>query len=321
MPSRVLFFFFALASILCNASSAQDAGSTAPIGGLPAAAIPSSSAILTIFKRVDEVNLVLSATDHRGHFVRDLSPSDLAISDNGEPPAKITYFERRTGLPLRVAVLIDTSDSVGYRFAFELKSAQGFLKKVLRPKDDAALIVGFSQQPNLVQALTSDISRLFRALNSLKPKGETALYDAIALASDQLRMATDSVPVRRVIVIVTDGVDNSSHIDLHQAVERALRAESVIYVMNIQDLPMTNEERMGNQVIRQLAAATGGRVLKGHENGDMAQSFRKLEDELRSQYALGYRPRQSIANFFFRPVRVLGPKGIRIRCREGYYPR
>jgi len=270
---------------------------------------------------VDEVNLVLSATDHRGHFVRDLSPSDLAISDNGEPPAKITYFERRTGLPLRVAVLIDTSDSVGYRFAFELKSAQGFLKKVLRPKDDAALIVGFSQQPNLVQALTSDISRLFRALNSLKPKGETALYDAIALASDQLRMATDSVPVRRVIVIVTDGVDNSSHIDLHQAVERALRAESVIYVMNIQDLPMTNEERMGNQVIRQLAAATGGRVLKGHENGDMAQSFRKLEDELRSQYALGYRPRQSIANFFFRPVRVLGPKGIRIRCREGYYPR
>ncbi len=289
--------------------------------GLPATAIPSSNAILTIFKRVDEVNLVLSATDHRGHFVRNLNPSDLAIFDNGEPPAKITYFESQTGLPLRVAVLIDTSDSVGYRFAFELKSAQAFLKKVLRPKDDAALIVGFNQKPNLAQPLTSDLSRLSHALNSLKPKGETALYDAIALASDQLRMAPEPDPVRRVIVIVTDGVDNSSHITLNQAVERALRAESVIYVMNIQELPVTHEDRVGNQVIQQLAAATGGRVLKGHENGDMARSFRKIEDELRSQYAVGYRPRQMIANFFFRPIRIHGPKGIRIRCREGYYPR
>jgi VWFA-related protein len=133
-------------------------------------------------------------------------------------------------------------------------------------------------------------------------------------------MASESDPVRRVIVIVTDGVDNSSHIDRNQAVEHALRAESVIYVMNIQDLPVTHEDRMGHQVIQQLAAATGGRVLKGHENGDLAQSFRKIEDELRSQYAVGYRPRQTIADFFFRPVRILGPKGIRIRCREGYYP-
>jgi VWFA-related protein len=319
MSSRVLFF--ALLLMVCNAGTAQDASPTAPIEGLPATVIPSSSSILTIFKRVEEVNLVLSATDHRGHFVRGLNPSDLAISDNGEPPAKITYFESQTGLPLRVAVLIDTSDSVGNQFAFELKSAQAFLKKVLRPNEDAALIVGFNQKPNLVQPLTSDLSRLSHALNSLKPKGETALYDAIALASDQLRMASDSDPVRRVIVIVTDGVDNSSHISLNQAEERALRAESVIYVMNIRELPFTPEDRVGNQVIQQLAASTGGRVLKGHDSGDMARSFRKIEDELRSQYAVGYRPRQTIASFFFRPVRIHGPKGIRIRCREGYYPR
>jgi Ca-activated chloride channel homolog len=317
MFSRVLFLTLAFA--ISNAGTAQDSP-TVPLEGLPATAIPSSNSILTIFKRVDEVNLVLSATDHHGHFVRDLNPSDLAISDNGEPPAKITYFERRTGLPLRVAVLIDTSDSVGYRFAFELKSAREFLKKVLRPNDDAALIVGFNQKPYLVQPLTSDISRLSHALHTLKPKGETALYDAIALASNQLRMAPESDPVRRVIVIVTDGVDNSSHINLNQAVEQALRAESVIYIMNIQDQPVTQEDRVGNRVIQQLAAASGGRVLKGHENGDMARSFRKIEEELRSQYALGYRPRQLIANFFFRPVRILGPKGIRIRCREGYYP-
>jgi Ca-activated chloride channel homolog len=319
MSSRVLFF--ALTLIVCSAGTAQDAGPTAPIEGLPATVIPASSSILTIFKRVDEVTLVLSATDHRGHFVRGLNPSDLTITDNGEPPDKITYFESQTGLPLRVAVLIDTSDSVGNKFAFELKSARTFLKKVLRPKDDAALIVGFNQKPNLIQPLTSDLSRLSHALNSLKPKGETALYDAIALASDQLRMAPESDPIRRVIVIVTDGVDNSSHISLNQAVEHALRAEAVIYIMNIRDLPVTHEDRLGNQVIQQLAAATGGRVLKGHENGDMARSFRNIEDELRSQYAVGYRPRQTIANFFFRPVRIHGPKGIRIRCREGYYPR
>ncbi len=290
------------------------------VEGLAATAILSHP-LPTIFKRVDEVNLVLSATNHRGHFVRDLTPSDFSISDNGEPPAKITYFQSQTDLPLRVALVIDTSDSVGYRFGFELKSAQAFLKRVLRPDEDQALIVGFNQTATLVQPLTPDFPRLSRALKSLKPKGETALYDAIALASDQLRAAADSDPVRRVIVLVTDGEENSSHVGFEDAVEHALRAESVIYVVNVKDAAITEEDRAGDKIIGELATSSGGAALESRENEDIAQAFRKIQNELRSQYALGYRPRHLIADFFFRPIWVFGPKGIRVRCRKGYYTR
>jgi Ca-activated chloride channel homolog len=295
---------------------------------LPAITLPppvmprldSPPSLPTIFARVDEVNLVLSVTNDHGHFVRDLNPSDLVISDNGEPPAKITYFQTRTDLPLRVALVIDTSDSVAYRFAFEMKSAQGFLKKVLRPKDDSALIVAFNQEPTLVEPATADVSRLARGLRRLKPGGETALYDAIAFASDRLLDTPGSdEPVRRVIVLVTDGEENRSRINLDEAVAHALKAESVIYVVNTKEMPVTREDRFGEQVISRLAESTGGRVLAGRSEADVEESFRKIQDELRSQYALGYRPRNLIGDLLFRPIRIFGPKGIRIRTREGYF--
>lgn len=317
---RFCLLLVVLALFGCILSPAQEFSNASPVEGIPATAIPTYPA-LTILKRVDEVNLVLSATNNRGHFVRDLNSSDLVISDNGEPPDKITYFQTQTDLPLRVALVIDTSDSVNYRFDFELRSAQGFLKKVLRPDHDAALIVGFNQTATLVQSLTSDLARLDHGLKSLKARGETALFDALALASDQLRpTATDSDPARRVIVLVTDGEDNSSHITLQQAVEHALRAESVIYIVNIKKYHLTDEDVKGDRIIEELATKTGGAVLQSADKEDMVASFRKIEQELRSQYALGYRPRNLIGSYLFRPIRILGPRGIRIRCREGYYP-
>lgn len=315
------FRFLLIVSLLVGVSlsPAQQLTSSAATESLTATAIPSLPA-LTIFKRVDEVNLVLSATNHRGHFVRDLDPADLVISDNGEPPDKITYFQTQTDLPLRVALVLDTSDSVNYRFDIELKSAKGFLKKVLRPDRDAALIVAFNQTPALVQPLTSDLSQLNRGLKSLKSRGETALFDALALAADQLKPAANELfPARRVIVLVTDGEDNSSHINLAEAVEHALRAESVIYVVNLKKYRVTDEDIQGDRIIQELASATGGTVLQTADNADIATSFRKIEQELRSQYALGYRPRNLIGSFLFRPIRIFGPQGIRIHCREGYY--
>jgi Ca-activated chloride channel family protein len=315
--------FLLLASLLLALTlcPAQQLSSASAAEGLPAAAIAPYPA-LTIFKRVDEVNLVLSATNHQGRFVRDLNPSDLVISDNGEPPDKITYFQTQTDLPLRVALVLDTSDSVNYRFNVELRAANGFLKKVLRPDQDAALIVGFNEKVNLVQPLTSDFGQLSHGLKSLKSRGETALFDALALAADQLRPnANDSAPARRVIVLVTDGEDNSSHINLADAVEHALRAESVIYVVNLKKYRVTDEDVQGDRIIQELASATGGAVLQTADNEDIAGSFRKIEQELRSQYALGYRPRHLIGSYLFRPIKIFGPQGIRIHCREGYYTR
>lgn len=291
---------------------------------LPPAVMPAleaSAELPTIFKRVDEVNLVLSVTNDHGHFVRDLNQSDLVITDNGEPPAKITYFQTRTDLPLRVALVIDTSDSVAYRFAFELKSASAFLKNVLRPREDSAAIVAFNQQARLVEAPTGDMSKLTHGLKNLKAGGETALYDAIALASDTLREMPASTPVRHVIVLVTDGEENRSRISMNDALEHALRSESVIYVVNTKEYLVSHEDRFGEDVINRLAQSTGGRVLAGRSESEVSESFRKIQDELRSQYALGYRPRNLLDNFFFRPIRIFGPRGIRIRTREGYYAR
>jgi Ca-activated chloride channel family protein len=325
----VRVIFSAIVLLFCNLSQAQNSIANPEIEALPALTLPPSilpsldapPELPTIFARVDEVNLVLSVTNDHGHFVRDLDPSDIVISDNGEPPAKITYFQTRTDLPLRVALMVDTSDSVAYRFAFEIKSAEAFLKKVLRPKDDAALIVGFNQIPTLVTPPTADVSKLSHGLRSMKPAGETALYDAIAFACDRLReMPGSNDPVRRVIVLVTDGEENRSRISLDDAVEHALHAESVIYVVNTKEMMVTREDRFGEQVINRLAQSTGGRVLAGRTENEVSESFHKIQEELRSQYALGYRPRSLIGNLFH-PIRIFGPKGIRIRTRQGYYAR
>jgi VWFA-related protein len=280
---------------------------------LPLPAMP------TIIKRVNEVNLLLSVTNHKGRFVEDLNPSDLVISDNGEPPVKITYFQRQTDLPLRVALVIDTSDSVKYRFAFEQKSAEAFLHKILRTETDKALIVSFNQLPKLVQPATQDLSKLGVAIRTLTSDGETAVYDAVALAADELLAVPDFEPVRRVIVLVTDGADNRSHIRLDQAAEHALRAESVIYVVNTNDDVVSQLDKDADRAIKYLADATGGRTLYGASERDVSKSFEKIQQELRSQYAVGYRPRHLISDLLFRTVRILGPKGIRIRYRAGYY--
>lgn len=320
----------AVVVLFCSLSQAQNSIANPEIEALPAITLPPSilpsldtaPVLPTIHARVDEVNLVLSVTNNHGHFVHDLNPSDISISDNGEPPAKITYFQTRTDLPLRVALVIDTSDSVAYRFAFETKSAQVFLRKVLRPDDDLALIVGFNQQPEMVASPTSDISKLSHALRVMKPGGETALYDAVVLASDKLReMPGSEAPVRRVIVLLTDGEENRSHNSLDEAVQHALLAESVIYVVNTKEMSVTREDRFGEEVINYLAQSTGGMVLAGRSESDVEASFRKIQDELRSQYALGYRPRSLIGNILFHPIRIFGPKGIRIRTRQGYYAR
>jgi VWFA-related protein len=122
-------------------------------------------------------------------------------------------------------------------------------------------------------------------------------------------------------VLLTDGEENSSHITLPQAIEHALRAEAAIYIVNITSFRASKEDIEGDRIIQELATSTGGTVLQGADNEDIVAAFRKIQDELRSQYALGYRPRHLIGSYLFRPIRIFGPDGVRIRCREGYYPK
>src|SRR5947209_2785588 len=146
---------------------------------LPSGTVLADTPLPTFSKDVQEVSLVLTVTNKRGHFVRDLNPKDLAILDNDLPPEKITFFQSETDLPLRVALVIDTSDSVTNRFKFEQQAAAAFLKKILRPQSDMGLIVGFNQHVRVTQGPSNDPAKLRAGLDQLKLGGETSVFDAV----------------------------------------------------------------------------------------------------------------------------------------------
>lgn len=275
-----------------------------------------------IDRKVQEVGLVLTVTNPRGHFVRNLNQSDFNILDNGHAPDRITYFQPQTDLPLRVALVIDTSDSVTYRFKFEQKAASMFFRRVLHGKSDLGSVVGFNQEVRIAQEPTHDTKVLDAALKRLHTGGETAVYDATIAAARQLSSVHDEQPSRHAIILITDGEDNRSQAHLNEAVESVLRSDSVVYVVT------TNSDAAefglvgdGDNAMKQLAEATGGRLLYSDRDGDVVSSFSKIERELRSQYAIGYKPALGSPDGLFHRLVVVGPRKLRIFHRRGYFAR
>jgi VWFA-related protein len=304
----ILLFIFGFAAVTC---SAQLASNSEPFG----------SPVLTVNKEVQEVNLVLTVTNRWGHFVHNLTENDLSILDNDRPVEKITYFQPQTDLPLRVAVVVDTSSSITHRFHFEQKAATAFLRRVLRHDSDLAVVIGFNQQVTLAQAATEDMDLLSAGIKKLTPEGETAVYDAVSVACQELLKVKDHQPSRRAIILITDGEDNDSHIDLQQAVERALRAEAVVYVLSTNPEYAIRVAEEGDRSMKQLAQATGGRLLRADSQSDVISAFSKIAKELRSQYAIGYKPANHGPDGLFHRLSVLGPKKFHLFHRSGYYAR
>lgn len=289
------------------------------------ALIESESAIerapaLTIRKQVQEVNLVVTVTDHRGRLVRDLRPSDFNIQDNGELPKRITYFERQANLPLRIAVVVDTSSSIAESFGLEEKKAGQFLTRNVRPESDLALVIGFANRPRVEQSATNDTMLLSRTIRGLHVGGETAIYDAVSAAARELGKINDSQPARRAIILITDGEDNVSHIDLQQAIEAAQRNDCSVYVLST-NIDISSDAEAAELAMKRLAEATGGDVLRANTGNNLAKAFSDLEKELRSQYAIGYTPANLARNGSFHRLFVQGPKKLRILYREGYFAR
>ena len=320
LKNRNLHLFFTvvtLAAILCSqdpecrAQSAAFAAATRPA--------PATSALPTISKEVQEVNVLLTATNWLGHFVKDLNESDVRILDNGRPVERITYFQSQTNLPLRVGILMDASASVTYRFKFEQKSAGAFLRHVLRPGSDLALLVNFNEQPHLAQSLTDKHELVTNAMTHFLPGGETAVYDAVAFACTELTKLRDSLPTRRALILITDGDDNHSRLSLQQAVEAALRSETVIYVLSTNPEYSLSLGDAGEKNMKRLAEATGGRLLRAATDDDVSRAFGKIDHELRNQYAIGYTPPSVRPDGLFHRLIVLGPKRLRLFHRQGYY--
>jgi Ca-activated chloride channel homolog len=273
--------------------------------------------MLTITKRVDEVNLLFIATDKHGKFVRDLNQNDFSILDDHKPPESIISFHSDTDLPLEMGLLIDTSGSVRQRFSFEQNAATGFLERTIRPKFDEAFVMGFNSHAQLTQDFTDNHVLLSAGVLSLHDGGGTALFDAIYHACKDKFKDNPDHAVRRALVVVSDGEDNQSEVSEVEAIAAAQRAQVTIYTISTDDSGLILR---GDQVMEQIAEATGGRAFLPYKMKDMTRAFASIEDELRSQYVISYRPADFAADGRYRPIEITSlKKDLQVRARMGYY--
>ena len=283
----------------------------------PEAAVQSDEP-LRISVDVTRVNMLFTVTDKKGRFVTDLAKDDFELVE-GKKPQAIQEFAAESDLPLRLGILIDTSNSIRERFRFEQGAASEFLKSVMHPKVDKGMVVSFDTSAELVSDLIDDPYKLEAGIMNLHPGGGTALYDAIFFACrDKLAQDQPRHKFRRAIVVLSDGDDNQSQYTRGQALEMALKAEVVIYAIstNISRIPTD-----GDKVLKYFTIETGGRAFFPFKVEDLEQSFENIANELRHQYAILYRPEPLKTDGLYHTVdlHVKGRKDLVVRARTGYY--
>lgn len=274
--------------------------------------------VLTIRKRVDEVNVLFIATDKHGKFVRNLNQTDFSFLDDHKPVQSIVNFRRETDLPLKLGLLVDVSGSVHTRFEFEQDAAISFMQHVLRAGFDRAFVMGFNASQQIPQDFTDNVQMLSQGVHALHEGGGTALYDAIYHAChDKLAKEQSDRPQRRALIILSDGDDNQSDHTLAQAVEMAQRAEVIIYAISTDDSGLVLR---GDKNLDRLSSATGGRAFFPFKMKDIKNSFAAIEDELRSQYVVSYHPADFDADGRYRTIEISAlKKDLQVRARKGYY--
>jgi len=275
--------------------------------------------LATIRHTVNEVNVVFTVTDRHGHYVRDLKKDNFKVVDDNKPPAEIRSFRAEANLPLEVGLLVDASNSVRDRFKFEQQAAVEFLNQTIRRKYDEGFVVGFDVTPEVTQDFTDNTELLSIGVRALRPGGGTAMYDALYFACrDKLLKAQHVGPVRRAIILLTDGEDNQSHVTREEAIEMAQRAEVIVYTISTN---LSGAGHHGDKVLERIADATGGRAYVPFQITEVANAFAAIQEELRSQYAIAYKPADFVSDGRYRSVEIvaLGQKGLRVRSRHGYF--
>jgi Ca-activated chloride channel family protein len=303
--------FLALALVIIVPSLAQ-----AP----PAAPKPSpadTSDLPVIRLDVTRVPLLFTVSDKKGHFVTDLKQNEFDVIEN-KKPQNILSFQGESELPLRLAVLIDTSNSIRERFKFQQEAATNFIDTAVRHGKDLAMLVSFDTSAELVSELTDDTEKLNRAIRNLRPGGGTALYDAIYFTAQKLSKEQPPEEFRRAIVVLSDGDDNQSRWTRDQALEMAQKADVVIYTISTNS---TGLEASGDKVLRYFAQETGGQTFTPFKVSDLDQSFENIANELRHQYIIVYRPEPFKADGLYHnvDVKVKNRKDLVVRARHGYY--
>lgn len=289
------------------------------VPAMTARLVDPDATMVTISKRVDEVSLLFTVTDSKGRFITDLKASDLQVFDNRLPPESIRAFQKESDLPLRVGLLIDLSESISSRFKFEKKAAAIFLKKSLRPSTDQAFVVDFNDRVQLEHDFTNDSAALGASLQKMKAGGNTSLYDAVIFACRKLQEQPRDRLVRKVLILITDGQDTSSKSILADAQQAAARAETAIFALSTNDLSHDEYPR-GEAVLELLTRYAGGQILAARETAELSHAFAQVEDALRSQYSLAYKPANFTPDGSYRTIELhcAKPK-LRVQCRRGYF--
>jgi len=295
----------------------------------------------TIPVTVNLVDVLFTVLDRRNKLVPDLEKGDFKVTDDNVPQ-DIRYFSKQSDLPLRIGMLMDTSNSIRDRLKFEQDAANNFLFSVLRRNKDEAFVMTFDDEPQIIQAFTGDTGLLRDHILRTRAGGGTAVYDAIYTACTHELNHPPRPPgdqpdvVRRVMILISDGDDNLSTHTRAEAIEMAQRTSVVIYTISTSTqwvaLDNPGNERTGNRkyhltegdkILQDLADETGGRAFYPYHVDDLDQSFQDIGDELRNQYSIAYNPTNHSVDGRYHKIKVDVPehKGYQVRARRGYYAR
>ncbi|GAA3748410.1 VWA domain-containing protein [Terriglobus aquaticus] len=310
------------------ASAAPAPTQAAPTQAAPTQAAPQAAAAQqqpdadvaapTIRAFVPEVSLIFTVTDKKGRFVTGLQQQNFGLLDDGRRPDRVIRFTQQANLPLRIGIMLDTSNSIRSRFQFEQDAASEFLLQVLR-RGDAAFVTGFDVRTELAQDYTNNIDLLNQAIHKLRPGGGTAFFDALySTCRDQmLTVQGGREDIRKAIVLVSDGEDNYSHAYEQDAIKECQRAETIVYTISTNVSPSRDK---GDEVLERISDATGGHTFFPNKIEDVAKGFQSIEEELRSQYSLRYRPADFKQDGAFRTIRLVAmdPR-YNVRAKKGYF--
>jgi Ca-activated chloride channel homolog len=271
----------------------------------------------------DEVAVFFTATDRRKP-VTTLTGQDVGILDNHKAPAAIIGFRTEADLPLRLGIVVDTSSSVSGRFKFEQNSATDFLQKVVTGEHDLAFVIGVANSVLLAQDFTGDQKLLAHAIDELAPSGGTALWDAVTFAADKLAKRAESQPVARILVVISDGEDNSSDATLKQAIYRAQLGEVAVYSVSTLEMADSPDAAslVGEHALTTLAELSGGAAFTPGSIDRLRGSLADLQQIIRSRYLVSYKPASFKRDGRYRAISITAAKDghkLRVHARKGYF--
>ncbi|MFQ5739559.1 MAG: VWA domain-containing protein [Acidobacteriota bacterium] len=295
----------------------------------------------TFSAQVEVVQILATVRDQSGRLVNDLDKEDFILEEEGERQT-IQFFSRQSDLPLILGLLVDTSMSQRRILESEREASFQFFEQVLRPEEDLAFVVGFDVEVALLEDLTGSRRKLLAALEDLRvptrdgagslPPIGTVLFDAVFLAADEVLRDQAG---RKALVLISDGVDFGSMVSAEEAIEAAQRADSIIYGIRYYDagsyrFPARRKWRRrrrkptadGQKTLKQLSVETGGSLFEVDKKQTLKQIFERIQEELRSQYSIGYTPAANHPGSGFRRLRLKTRNGaLRVQSRTGYYPK